>query len=320
MKLFFSVIALCVSLSGLASTGETKTFNYDGSQDSVDLLLKGEKTHTEYKVEDVPSTCYRQEIVGYSTICTGGGYYGPGRGYPGPGYPRPYPGPYYPSPYPQTCYQQPIYRQIPYSCIRTVRTPFEVKDFDVDTKVTLTIVKASSEASLEKFTVSLNGDQITLMMNGSKKFIGVVKNETIEPVMAGSVKIINATYNVELVEASVVVTAIKLTKISIKDGLLSVKAGPAAGRGDISVALNVVKKKALASDDTLLDRTLKQGEFTVRSEDAITSSVEVNMPALGLPLKNGKFSITARLFFAGKVLNRIELPALESTRTLIYKN
>jgi hypothetical protein len=312
MKILVGLLALSFSLAGLASTGETKSFTFDGTQNTVELLLKGEKTHTEYKVEDVPWICYRNEVVGYQTVCTGG--YGP--------YPRPYPYPYprpYPAPYRQ-CYSQPIYRSVPYDCIRTVRTPFEVKDFDVDTKVTLNVANLSEVPASEKLSVTLLGDQLTLTMKGSKKLIGVLKTEAINPQMAGSVKIINAVYNVELVDAQAINDSLKLTKISMSRGVLSLKAGRIGDRGDLTLALNVVKKKALSSDVTLLDRALKVGEYAVEDDADVASNISIDMPALGLELNNGKYSITAKLSFNGRVLNRTELPELEVSRTLIYKN
>lgn len=313
MKILVGLLALSFSLVSLASTGETKSFTFDGSQNSVELLLRGEKTHTEYRVEDVQSTCYRQEVVGYQTVCSGG--YGP--------YPRPYPYPYprpYPSPYPRHCYSQPIYRSVPYSCIRTVRTPFEVKDYDVDTQVILNVTNLSEVAANEKFSVTLFGDQLTLTMKGSKKLIGVLKSESIQPQMAGSVKIINAVYNVELVDAQAINDSLKLSKISMSRGVLNVKSGRIGNRGDLTLALNVVKKKALASDITLLDRALKQGEYSVEDDADVASNISIDMAALGLNLNGGKFSITAKLSFEGRVLNRTELPELEASRTLIYKN
>lgn len=315
MKIFLGVIALICALSAFASTGESRTFIYDGSLDSTELLLKGEKTHTEYRVEDVPSTCYRREVVGYTTVCRGG-HYGP---YPRP---YPYPGPHYPGPYPypQGCYQSPIYREIPYSCVRTVRTPFEVKDFDVDARVNLTVTRNGEALPKEKFTVSLKGDVLTLLMSGSRRFVGVLKTEVVNERMAGSVKIIDANYAIDLVDAEELSAAIKLRRISMNRGVVNLSAGRMADRGDLTLALTVVKKKALGRDEVLLNRTLARGEFEAQPEDGVATNIDVDTTKLGLDLKNGKFSITARLFFAGKVLNRIELPALEATRTLIYKN
>lgn len=296
MKLFISILALSISLSGLASTGETKSFTFDGSQNSADLLLKGEQTHTEYRVENIPSTCYQQVMVGYQTICTGGGY---GRRHPGPI---------------RHCFQRPIYRTMPYSCIRTVRTPFEVKDFDVDAKVTLNISAVVADGAKEKLTVSLNGDKLTLMMNGTKKFIGVLKAETIDGQMAGSVKIINASYDVELVDAAAVSSALTMKGISAKTGLIRINSDSRMQRDDISLSLKIVKKKALASDVTFIDRVLDKHEYKLEGNEIVIDPTDLHAS-----LYKGKWAITAKLSFNGKVLNRTELPALEISRTLILK-
>ena len=88
MKMLVGLLSLALSFASIASSGETKTFTYDGAQNSVELLLRGEKTHTEYRYETRTTVCYRTEIVGYRTVCTGSG-----PGYPGPrSGPRPTPG------------------------------------------------------------------------------------------------------------------------------------------------------------------------------------------------------------------------------------
>ena len=109
MKMLVGLLSIALSFAAIASSGETKTFTYDGTQNSIELLLKGDKTHTEYRYENRNTICYRTEIVGYRTVCSGGGYPGPG--------PRPGPRP------PQNCYSQPIYRNVSYPCVETVRIP-----------------------------------------------------------------------------------------------------------------------------------------------------------------------------------------------------
>ena len=112
--LFLSLLAL----PAFSSTGENHTFNITDSQ-GFDAVLNGQKTHTEYRTETHASTCYRTEIAGYRTVCTGGGYPYP---YPAPGpYPRPYPGP---GPGPGYCRQEPIYRTVPYTCYQQVQVPY----------------------------------------------------------------------------------------------------------------------------------------------------------------------------------------------------
>lgn len=65
------LMTLCFifSLSAFGSTGETRRANYDGSQENVELLLRGTKTHTEYRYEEVARTCYRRVFSHYERVC-----------------------------------------------------------------------------------------------------------------------------------------------------------------------------------------------------------------------------------------------------------
>lgn len=324
MKLLTSIFTVALSFSALASSVETKSFIYDGSQNSAEIVLRGEKTHTEYRVEDIRTTCYRQEIAGYSTICTGGGYYGPG---PWP-HNRPYPGPYYPRPggypYPgqmNQCYQQPIYRQVAYSCVQTVRTPFEVKDYDVDARVIVDVTNVSSELTPgEKINVTLAGDSISFDAVGSKKFFIVKKKQDIRSSMNGSVKMIDGLLAIELVEAAPVLKAIKLTGISVKDSVLNLNLGPIESRENINFSLKIAKKKTLGSDTVLLDRSLSTDEVEVVST-ATGSSAGVDVANLGVELSGGKFSLTAKATVKvdGTMMNASQFrDLLETSKTLIY--
>ncbi len=312
MKMFIGLLTIAMSFSSLASSGESKTFTYDGTQSSIQLVLNGEKTHTEYRTETVQSVCYRQEVVGYRTICTGG-YGGPGPG-PRPG-PRPVPG--------RVCTQQPIWRTISYPCLQTVRTAYEVKDYDVSAQVLLDV--AAVESSLkpnEKFTITLHGDDLTVTAQGSKNFFLVLKKKDQQPYMNGSVKFIDALYAVELVEAAPVLNALSMTNISIKDSLLSVKLGKVTVTENLGFSLEIAKKRTLGSDTTIFDRELAAGEFDIVSA-ATGSILTVDTDKLNTELSGGKFSLTAKAFFKvnGTVMNKSQFgDSLEVSRTLIYTN
>lgn len=318
MKMIIGLLAV-LSFSAVASTVDTKTFDYDGSVNSVELLLKAEKTHTEYQTETRQSTCYRQEIVGYSTICSNGGY---GPGYPGPGYPHPGPGYPYPGPYRgRSCWSQPIYRSVPYSCMQTVRVPFEVKDYDVDARVIVDVTNLSSEITTgEKIKVMLKGDSLTFLAEGSKKFFIVKKKQDIRESMNGNVKMLDGVLAVELVEAAPVLKALSLTSISMNDGVLNFDLGPNADSKNIGMDLKIVKNKFLGSDTVILDRELKASEVNVTTTEE-GSVAGVNVKDLGVELKNGKYSITVKAFakFSGNLLNPVQFDDLSATRTLIYK-
>lgn len=320
MKMLTGFFALALSLGTFASTVDTKTFVYDGSVNSVELLLRAEKTHTEYRTEQRQSTCYRQEVAGYRTVCTGGGY-GPGPGYPYPG-PRPYP---YPRPYPgpaRHCWTEPMYRTVPYSCIQTVNVPFEVKDFDVDARVIVDVTKVSPEATAgETFKVTLNGDTLSFDVNGSRKFFVVKKKQDVRSNMNGGVKMIDALLAAELVEAAPILKAVKMDGISVENGVLNLNLGPVETLSNLGIELKIVKKKTFGSDKVLLDRELVASEIAVVPSTS-GADANINVSNLGVELEGGKFSITAKAFakFSGNLMNSSQFESLSSSKTLIYTN
>jgi hypothetical protein len=315
MKMLVGLMSLALSFASLASTGESKTFTYNGTQNSIELMLRGEKTHTEYRYENRTTTCYRTEIVGYRTVCSGG------PGYPGPG-PRPYPGPGYPGPrpYPGNCYQEPIYRQVAYPCTQTVQIPYQVKDFDVDARVLIDVTKISSAITPgEKFVVTLQGDDLSITTVGSKKFFLVLKKQDIRAHMNGSVKFIDGLYAIELVEAAPVLKALKMTSISIENSVLSFNIGPVENRANIGFSLNILKKR-IGADTVLFDRELDASEVIINASNT-GSAADVNVEKLGVALNSGKYSLTASAFFkaAGTLMNKSQFSDdLEVSRTLIY--
>jgi hypothetical protein len=307
MKMLVGLLSLVLSFVSIASSGETKTFTYDGTQNSVELLLKGEKTHTEYRYEQRTTTCYRTEIVGYRTICTGGGYPGPGPR-PGPGYPG------------RNCYQEPIYRQVAYPCTQTIQIPYEVRDFYVDAKVIVDVTNLTGISTPgEKFVVTLQGDNLSIQTVGSKKFFLMLKKQDIRENMNGSVKFMDGLYAVELIEAAPVLKALKMTNISIENSILSFGLGPVANRANIGFSLVVVKKK-IGSDILLFDRDLDASEVVINAENA-GSSADVNVQTLGIKLTGGKYGLTAKAFFkaTGTLMNQSQFgDVLATSRTLIY--
>lgn len=322
MKMLTGLLTLALSCSTIASTVDMKTFVYDGSVNSVELLLRAEKTHTEYRVEQRQSTCYRQEIAGYRTICTGGGY-GPGPGYPYPGpgpYPRPYPRPY-PGPS-RHCWSEPVYRSVPYSCIQTVNVPFEVKDFDVDARVIVDVTKVSPEITPgETFNITLNGDALSFNVKGSRKFFVVKKKQDVRATMNGSVKMIDALLATELVEAAPILKAIRMDGISVENDILNLNLGPVETLSNLGIELKIIKKKTFGSDKVLFDRELTASEFALATSTN-GADANINVSKLGVELEGGKFSITAKAFakFSGNLMNSSQFEALSSSKTLIYTN
>ena len=310
MKLFVGLLSLILSLASIASSGETKSFTYDGSQNSVELILRGDKTHTEYRTETYTTTCFRTEIVGYRTICHGG------PGYPGP---RPFPGPG-PRPFPSGCWQEPIYRQVAYPCTQTRQIPYEVKDYDVEARVLVDIKNLSNVAtSGETFNVALMGDNLTISANGSKTFIIVLKNQDVRSNYTGSVKFLDAFYSVELVEAYPIVNSIRNMKIAFSNPVFSFNLPEAK---NLVFSLKAVKNRALASDIVLFDRDLAAAEMTTVASNA-GINVAADLSRLGVTTEDIKLTLTGTVSYKtlGSILNRSQFGnELSASKTIIYKN
>lgn len=300
MKMLIGLMTLSLSLASVASSGESKTFIYDGSRNSMELLLKGEKTHTEYRQETRNTICYREEVV-YRRVCGG---YGPGRG-----------------PFPGGCQTYPTYRSIPYPCTQVVSIPYEVKDYDVDARVLLDVTKLNASATAsEALTATLNGDQLTLSTS-SKKFLVMLKKNDVRSQMSGSVKFMDAFYAVEMIEAAPVLKALQMSDISLENSVLNFNLGPISNTANIGFALNVTYKRFLGSDTVMFDRELNMSEVELKANGA-GSEAGVNVEKLGIALTEGKYALTAKAFFKaeGTLLNKDTFgDDLEASRTLIYK-
>lgn len=292
MKMLSALVMLVLSMSIFASS-ESKTFYYDGSQDSIEMVLRAEKTHTEYRYEQRHTICYRQDVF-YRTQC-------------------------HSTPQGTFCRQVPHYRTVSYPCIQTVRIPYEVKDYDVEANVSLDVARTEIPAG-ETFKVTLDGDHISLSAVGSKKFFILLKKQNVRSTMSGSVKFIDASYSAELVEAAPVMKALEMTNISAKNSILSFKMGPVEVRDLIGFRLLVKKAPVLGSDTVLFDRELAASEIQLNAQGA-GSVADVNIQKLGVELTSGRHTLTATAFFkhAGTILNASQFEKTEASRTLIYK-
>jgi hypothetical protein len=294
MKMLGAFLLIVLSMSSFASS-QTKTFFFDGSQDSIEMVLRAEKTHTEYRFEQRRTICYRQDVF-YRRICRQ-------------------------TPQGHVCHTVPEYRTVSYSCIETVSIPYEVKDYDVEAKVSLEVADlASSLPAAETFKVTLDGDDLRLSATGSKNFFIILKKKNVHSHMTGSLKLMTAAYSAELVEAGPVVKALDMTNISMKDNVLSFTMGPVSVRNLIGFRLTVSKAPLLGSDTVLFDRELASSEIDLKVSE-VNSNADVNIQKLGVTLSSGRHLLTAKAFYkhTGTILNVSEFERTEAGRTLIYK-
>jgi hypothetical protein len=300
MKIIVGLFTILISLSVFADSGETRSFLYDGSQSTVEMLLRGEKTHTEYRYERRQTTCSRREVMGHRTVCTGGGRSGPGR------------------PAPRTCRTVPVYRTVYYPCTQTVTIPYEVKDYDVEARVVVDVNKLSDNLqSVEEIKVRLMGDSLSIDVHGSKKFIAVLRSREVQNSMSGAVKYLDASFGVDLVPAAPVLNSLEVSHIYFEDNKITFKLGKETRGRFLGFSLNIMKRPILGSNTVLFDRELSSVEYSIDGD-----LVTIDLSNTGVELRGGRYGITPRVFFnhAGKVLNRDQFNSLEASGTLILKN
>jgi hypothetical protein len=293
MKLLTAVAALVLSLATLASS-DTKTFYFDGTQESIQLSLRAEETHIEYRYEQRRTICYRTEVY-YDTVCTG--------------HPRP------------SCYPRPVTRTIAYSCIQTVRVPYEVKDYDVEAIVDLAVEALPGTPPGETFSVTLDEDRLSISaLSLGRKNMVILKKEEISSSTAGTVKFFRGAFAASVREAGPVLAALSITDIGMRNPVLSFSLGPVAVPELIGFRLTVKKAPVLGTDTVLLDRDLADREITL-APDGAGSLAEVDVERLGVELRNGRYSLTAKTYFkdADALLNRGQFAATSAARTLLFK-
>lgn len=294
MKMLTAMLMLILSISAFASS-QTRTFHFDGSQEFVQMSLRAEETHTEYRYEQRHTICYRQEVF-YTTHCT-----------QGPNGQR-------------TCRTVPHYRTISYPCIETVRIPYQVKDYDVEATVDLKVAALPGATHGETFRMTLDGAHLSLSaVSTGKKYFVMLDKQQISSSIHGSMKFITASYKASFIEAAPILKTLDVSNITLKDSVLSFKTGPVA-QNHIGFHLNVKKAPILGSDTVLFDRNLMNSEIQLSTQEQETSA-DVNIQKLGVELSSGRYNITAKVFFKhqGLVLNNAQFEKTEASRTLIYK-
>lgn len=294
LKILFLSFVLFSLNSLFASTRSERTFIYDGSQDISDLILTAEQTHTEYRYERRRTTCYRRQVY-YRNVCRN-------------------------TPSGRYCQRTPYYRTISYPCVRDIRIPYEVKDFDVEANVRIIVENEALPNTQEYFKVVLDGDRISLSATGTKKYFLMLRSQEIIPEVQGQFKYLNVTYRVELVEARPILSALNMNDISYQDNALKFTTGPFSNFNSLGLALLVKKAPRLSSDVTLFDQDLSVEDMTISNSETSTE-VSVNLNQLGIHISKGRYKMTAKIYYKyiGTFLNKDQFQNSEASRTLVYK-
>lgn len=254
MKLYGLLLALVFSFGVFADTTAYESFVFDGSSNYESIQLNTEKTRTEYRYDQVRSTCYRTEYrrrCGTTrphcrTVCRNGNCR---RVCPPPR---------------RVCRNVPV--RIPYSCMRTVRRAVEVFDYYVDTQINFEFEGQNMSMARENFEVKVTGEVVNVDLRDSGKFLVLSKKLERDSRMSGNVLKQEFTFQVELVPGKVVTDALEggVRNVSLNDGVVRFTLGDGFNTEDFIQNLKVYKSRRIISDVLLLDRNLTASDMKIR--------------------------------------------------------
>ena len=305
MSAIIGIFFCFLSLHLWADSLDIHSFNYDGSQDSFEFNLKAEKSQIGTKPENRETICYRQELTGYRTVCTGG--YRPGE----------LPPPTLQLKEPPRCWAEPVYNAVPYSCIQPFNVPYAIKEYDVEARVFVHFKKASSSLiPNEAFRIILKGEELSLEVKDSNQFL-ILKKESIKTTKSGAMKTIEVQIELELREVRPLLRGFQLVDLHMDQNTLMFiardKISPFLG-----LTLQMTRTKGVEGEGTLFSRSLGQNEIEL-SADGLSGRIDLDQ--LGVKLSTGRYELTLKTGprFEGEILNQSQFPELFAAKTLILK-
>ncbi len=297
MKSLFFVLSLVFAVTASASTSESRSVRFDGSAESAVLSLRAEKTHTEYRYEQVPRTCYRNVVVGHRRVCR------------------------QPTPtQPGQCWSEPIYRTEPYTCWETVRIPYEVFDYYVQAELAINFgALPAGLAANEVVTATLSGDSLTLRSSGTRALIVELAALSQAREMRGNTLMIDASAQLAFHALAPVKAALNMNSVSIKQNVMTYTLGPIADVG-IKHSLKILDNPVLGSSTTLFNGEIG-AQVSSEERGAITAMRIAFADVLGRELGRGRYSVTAKASFleGATILNAHETGELSVEKTILYK-
>lgn len=294
------------SLVAFADSGETQTISFTG-QSSDRLSLNGIKTRTEYHT--VPDTCYRSEsytvpvshqVPVYTTRCRP-------QGYP-----------------PRNVCQRVIsgyryetryitrYRQVPYSCSRTVSN--EVFDYATRADISFEFHGNASQAQ-EQFQASIQGEKVSLSVQSSGRYL-IAKSENQSRSYQNGTVVISTHYDIYFTDASSYREALAggIKNLNLTSQEASFEIGDSQ-QIPVNVFVELSKKKS-----TLISRVLAPSEYNSNILGQTKLVVIDFDKLLGADLSKGKYDLKVRInapyHGQGILMNESQLSFLNVSKEL----
>jgi hypothetical protein len=320
----------------------------DGTFDSFGLTAIA--TRTEYRTEQVQSTCYDRVFDGYERVCsynfnkknllsvndqtdppvgphpapgphprdprdpppeTKPGRGGDGGGHGGGGY----------EPRDPVCREEARYRTVSYSCIETVSVPYQVYDHEafanLDVKISATPMSRPHTPNCGIDFV-LDGDYLSAI-NKCQEYIAVA--QVTKNISGYST---NYSYDINLFNTEKVLAPLKgsLANMRVEGNFLVFKTGTITNANNVSLKLFIERNRSLASDITLINRKLTTNEFSYQAIDDKTGNVKINLNNLVGGLNDRKYTISVAMDVAlpaGSILKGNSLPNLHQENSITKK-
>ena len=300
MKLITTIL-MVLSFSVSADTTDMRTFLLSGDTNSVSLNLSTEKTRTEYRWVNIPSTCYRTVT---RRVCR------PVRQCDNRGNCRTI----------NRC--RPVTQRIPYRCMRSVRQSYEVLDYIVETTASFDFALPQDLSAVrEEMTLKMVGERAQLSVNSSKNFFLVLDAQNRVERRESGVKYVDLTYKVRLVSAEAAKNVLDsgIQNVRLASGVLTFSLGAGFNLNDFTQQIRIYKNRRLGSDTLLLDRNLASNEADIQqTNNASAISIDLSELGISLPSKMRVILDTKYNIDINKVLNRGEIKT-EASANWIFR-
>lgn len=289
MKLITTIL-MVMSFAVSADTTDIRTFLLAGDTNNVSLNLTTEKTRTEYRWVNIPSTCYRTVT---RRVCR------PVRQCDRRGNCRTI----------NRC--RPVTQRVPYRCMRQVRQSYQVLDYYVETTANFDFALPQDLGAVrEEMTLQMTGERAQLSVNSSKNFFLVLDGQNRVERREAGVKYIDLTYKVRFVSAEMAKNVLNggIQNVSLSSGVLNFTLGAGFNLNDFTQQIRIFRNRRLGSDTLLLDRNLASNEANIQTTNN-ASNVTIDLRSLGieLPSKMRVILDTKYNIDINKVLNRGEI-------------
>ncbi len=328
MNHFVKKLLVVTSLvSAFAEISIAKVIQIDGLQSNYRFEEKSAVYRTEYRLETIDTTCTRQVVDGYNQECdweggettcrTVGG--GQSCGLTPSGqqcFDLPSHEECSTEPSRHVCRNVPQYRDEDYACTRTVKVPYQVKEYDVTHEVLINVARHPnlSSATAEVINFAVNGATLNMSsVSSSGRFLISAIPKTSEIVNSGALKKFQSVVEVKLIDKASALSIYKTPASELSGDIRGVQmsVGPILDPRLVRVEL-VLKQNKLFKDKTIIERALVDGEFTI-TNNLDTGLIQIDFAKLNVmdQIQGKKVTIEVKVqtqFDLNSVINREELP------------